>query len=505
MRHSVPFVSAGWALIALLLAGGISGYPAADKPAPPDESLDWQVPDGRVIIPFQDDRPILFVNRSQNPKEWDRLAAFWNDTSEKTIDPRTGQNVGRKAVKIKVPLGLTRNPPVPPENPITVAKWALGKQLYFDPILSSDGTVSCATCHDPRKGFTDQARVSTGINGNKGGVSAPTVLNSAYNPLQFWDGRAGSLEEQAQGPPQNPLEMFDGQGNAWHKLVQRVRTKDAYVRQFRTVFGTEPTRDAIAKALATYERTVLCGNSLHDRAELAMRRRVDDEESGKYVLQAKDYEAVLKEAFAKNDGPAMSALGVDPAKDAARVPELAQRIHRGHELFFNKARCNSCHVGDNFTDNAFHNLGVGIKGDESLLTNPGRFGPLPTGHKDAEALGAFKTPTLRGLLNTAPYMHDGGEATLEAVVDFYDKGGQANEFLDPKMRNFEAEKAYELSRRNGTAYEGPEVKLFGKDRKPIVPLPLHLTRTEEADLVLFLRALQGDPVDPIVSDRRKQP
>jgi len=366
--------------------------------------------------------------------------------------------------------------------------------------------VSCATCHNPRKGFTDQARVSTGINGNKGGVSAPTVLNSAYNPLQFWDGRAGSLEEQAQGPPQNPLEMFDGQGHAWHKVVQRVRTKDAYVRQFRAVFGTEPTRDAIAKAIATYERTVLCGNSLHDRAELAMRRRVDDEENGKYVLQPKDYESVLKEAVARNE-PVLSTLGlVDPkAKDPSWLADLAGRIHHGRELFFNKARCNSCHVGDNFTDNAFHNLGVGLKGDESPLTNPGRFGPLPTGHKDAETIGAFKTPTLRGLVSTAPYMHDGSEATLEAVVDYYDKGGQANEFLDPKMRNFESEKAYKLSQRNGTPYQGPEVKFFGKDRKPIVPLALNLTGIEKADLVLFLRALQGDPVDPIVSDRKKQP
>jgi len=186
---------------------------AAAKQPTNDASYDWQFPDLRwQQKAFRHEQPISFVNRAQMPAEWDRLPAFWNKVTEKVADPVTGALVERKAVKIKVPLGLQQNPPVPAENPMTVAKWELGKKLYFDPILSSDGSVSCASCHDPRRGYTDQAAVSTGIKGSKGGISAPTVLNAAYSPLLFWDGRALSLEDQAQGPPQNPLEMFDGEG-----------------------------------------------------------------------------------------------------------------------------------------------------------------------------------------------------------------------------------------------------------------------------------------------------
>jgi cytochrome c peroxidase len=466
---------------------------------------EWQVPRQRWKMPFKDEQPIYFVNRNQAPAEWDKLPRFWNETIEKAVDPQTGEVVTRKAVKIKVPLGLTANPPVPAENPMTVAKWRLGKQLYFSGLLSSDGTVSCASCHDPKRGYTDQAPVSTGIRGLKGSVSAPTVFNAAYNFLQFWDGRAASLEDQAQGPPMNPVEMFDGEGNAWERVVLRVRKEPKYVQQFRAVFGTDPTRDGIAKAIATYERTVLSGNSIHDRADLAMRIRVEDEGTGKYEITAKDYETVLTAAFDAKDEPALAALGLNVEKDRQKVAETAKSLNNGRALFFGKARCNSCHVGDNFTDNQFHNLGVGVKDGQLPPNALGRFAALPTGHKNADLIGAFKTPTLRHLLDTAPYMHDGSERTLEEVVDFYDRGGNANEFLDAKMRDYDAEKAYLISQRTHVPYQGPNVKLFGEDQKPIVPLELHLTPQEKHDLVLFLRALQSDPADPIVADRHKMP
>jgi cytochrome c peroxidase len=378
----------------------------ANRPANNEAGYDWQLPDPRWQQQAFRQEPIYFVNRAQTPMEWNRLATFWNEVTEQVNDPVTGAYVERRAVKIKVPLGLQQNPPVPAENPMTVAKWEFGKKLFFDRIVSSNGTVSCASCHDPRRGYTDQAAISTGIKGSMGSVSAPTVLNTAYSALLFWDGRALSLEDQAQGPPQNPLEMFDGEGNAWRKVVQRVRLQQDYQQRFQAVFGTEPTRDAIAKAIACYERTVLCGNSIHDRAELESQRR------GPRVPEAQDYEAAMREAIARKDISALTAVGVDLSTASHTLRERARQLDRGRSLFFGKARCNQCHTGDNFTDNQFHNLGVGIAGGGIASGGEGRFARLPTGHKKPELMGAFKTPTLRGLLGTPPYMHDGSEGTL---------------------------------------------------------------------------------------------
>lgn len=504
--------AAGFVAVLLLVRPAARTLFAADAKDTPkigegtmSGDYEWQVPRQRWKTPFKDEQPIYFVNRNQAAAEWDKLPHFWNETTEKAVDPQTGEAVMRKAVKIKVPLGLTTNPPVPAENPMTVAKWKLGKQLYFSGLLSSDGMVSCSSCHDPKRGYTDQSPVSTGIRGLKGGMSAPTVFNSAYNALQFWDGRAFSLEDQAQGPVMNPVEMFSGEDHAWNSAVLRVRKDEKYVLQFHAVFGTDPTRDGIAKAIASYERTVLSGNSIHDRAELAMRVRVEDEGTGKYEIKAKDYETVLTAAFASKDEPALTALELNVDKDRQKIVDRAKSINNGRALFFGKARCNSCHVGDNFTDNLFHNLGVGVKDGQLPANSLGRFATLPTGHKNSDTIGAFKTPTLRHLLGTAPYMHNGSEKTLAEVVDFYDRGGNANEFLDAKMRDYDAEKAYLLSQQNHKPYSGPEVKVFGKDEKPIAPLKLNLTPQEKRDLVLFLRALQGDPAAPIVGDRRRMP
>ena len=462
-----------------------------------DSSLDWQIANPKFMLPFAKQQPIVFVS-TQNPAEWNKLKGYWNRTTESALDPETGAKVERNVVKIKLPLGLGQAPKVPAENPMTVERWELGRRLYFDTVISSDGTVACATCHNPHKGFTDQSTVSTGINNLRGGMNAPTVLNSAYNFQQFWDGRAASLEEQAQGPPQNPVEMFDGKDHAWFGVVRRVRKKSDYVQRFREAFGHDPTRDAIAKAIATYERTVLTGNSIHDRAEKAMRLRVTEEETGKFDLLPKDYEQVIREAVAAKDVSALEALGL---KEVGKAAALADQINQGRVLFFGKARCNLCHVGENFTDGQYHNLGVGVKDGRLPAEVMGRFAQLPTGHKNPEAMGAFKTPTLRSLVTTAPYLHDGSEDTLEKVIDFYDRGGNANEFLSPKMRDLDAEKAYYSARQTGSIYKGPEVKLFGD--KAIVPMKLNLTQPEKAALVLFLRSLQGE-VDPLVMDANRK-
>jgi cytochrome c peroxidase len=298
-----------------------------------------------------------------------------------------------------VPLGL-KEPEVPESNPINDAKVDLGKKLYFDKRLSRDGTVSCASCHDPKKGWTDQSPVSTGIKGQKGGVSAPTVLNSAYMELQFWDGRAKSLEEQAKGPIQNPIEM----GFTHKEAVARLKTIKGYAPLFEKAFGTRGIDiERVAMAIAAFERTVLTGNSPYDK-------------------------------WQAGDKKAMSAAA-----------------QRGFKLFHGKANCAICHDGFNFSDSDFHNIGVGMQAKEPNL---GRYAQT----KEEAHKGAFKTPTLRNLRDTAPYMHDGSEKDLAAVVEYYDKGGFKNPWLSGRIK------------------------------------PLGLTKKEKADLVAFMDALNGDPV-----------
>jgi cytochrome c peroxidase len=303
----------------------------------------------------------------------------------------------RGADPMKPPLGLV---PVqfPKDNPYSAEKAELGKLLYFDTRLSKDNTVSCATCHSPKFGYTDGAPVSTGIRGQKGGRSAPTVINRAYSLAQFWDGRAPSLEEQAKGPIANPIEM----GNTHSAVVQTLKGIPGYMAMFKSVFGTEDiTIDHVAKAIATFERTVLSGNSPYDK-----------------------YKAGNKKA--------MSASAI-----------------RGMDVYFNKAKCDQCHEGINLTTNAYHNLGVGT---DQPKPDAGRMDFT----KNEADWGAFKTPTLRDIALTAPYMHDGSLKTLEEVVEYYDKGGVKNKNLDEKIK------------------------------------PLKLTAVEKKDLVEFLKALSGE-------------
>jgi cytochrome c peroxidase len=473
------------------LAAGVCLLVSSVAVAQDKATFEWQLPKSGSVR----QTPILFVSPNQ-VAEWKKLKTYWTPDTATGEDPETGLAVKKNVVKVKLPLGLGVAPVPPPENAMTVERWELGRKLYFDPILSSDQTVACVSCHSPKFGFADSGAVSIGIGGRKGGVSAPTVANAAFNVLQFWDGRAQSLEAQAQGPVGNDAEMFDGQGHPWHTAIGRIRKNPDYVKAFLLAYGTEPTQDAAAKAIATYERTVLTGNSIHDRAEQAMKQRVTDEESGKFEFVAKDYEKVLAEAFEQGDKNALAALQLS---DKAKIGEVARRINEGRALFFGKARCSLCHVGQNFSDSEFHNLGVGARDGKLPPESYGRFERLPLGHKNPDFLGAFKTPTLRGLVKTAPYMHDGSEKTLEEVIELYNRGGNVNPFLSPKMRDLEAEKAYRRAKAGGEPYKGREAKVL--DGKVIVPFTLNLSAEEKGALVLFLRSLQGE-VDALVSDPR---
>ena len=325
---------------------------------------------------------------------------------------------------------------VPADNPLTAEKVALGEALFFEKRLSVDGTVSCATCHDPATAFTDGNMLAVGVERKVGTRNAPTVLNAMFSRHLFWDGRARTLEEQAKQPLVNPLEMGMPDHGA---VVARLEAVPEYRRQFREVFGAEGiTPDTVAKAIAAYERTQLSADSPFDR-------------------------------FIAGDRGALS-----------------EAQQRGWKLFRTKAQCINCHTFSRaapfFSDFAFHNTGVATKGhsfeqlaaEAATMTSAapnraralsrlahtegfselGRF--LITG-RPAE-MGAFKTPSLRDVELTAPYMHDASEKTLLDVVKFYNGGGEKNKHLDKAMR------------------------------------PLGLTDAEMSELVEFMRALTSDEV-----------
>lgn len=275
--------------------------------------------------------------------------------------------------ELKIPLGL-RDMKIPADNPLTKEKIELGKQLYFDKRLSRDNSVSCASCHDPQKGWSNGERFATGIKGQVGGRSAPTIINSGYLSNQFWDGRATEVEGQALGPIQNPIEM----DLKLPELTDRLNKIDGYKQQFQKVFGTSATPEGVAKAIGAFERTILSGNAPYDK-------------------------------FVAGDKNALS--------------EGAQR---GMKIFFNKAFCSACHGGPNFTDGAFHNIGVGMDKKEPDIGRQAI-------SKQLGDRGAFKTPSLREIARTAPYMHDGSLKTLEDVIEFYRKGGIANPQLDEEI------------------------------------------------------------------------
>jgi cytochrome c peroxidase len=307
-------------------------------------------------------------------------------------------------------LGL---PPlaIPENNPQTPEKSALGKQLFQDKRFSADDSVNCARCHVPANAFIDSLPVAAGIKDQFGTRNSPSVINAAFYTHQFWDGRRGSLEEQAKDPFVNVIEH----GLSDHrKIVDIVRTDPDYIKQFRLVFGLEPAQisiDQVVMAIAGFERTLIAGDSPFDQYRFG------------------------------GDSHALSDGAI-----------------RGLAVFQDKGRCVSCHTiaetSALFTDNQFHNLGAGFgkiagklpglikatrqaegKIDAAVLTNAelselGRY--AVTGNK--ADLGRFKTPTLRNIVLTAPYMHDGSLANLAEVIEFHNQGGFANPFLDSEMR-----------------------------------------------------------------------
>ena len=226
--------------------------------------------------------------------------------------------------------------PIPATNLNYASKISLGEQLYFDGRLSKNNSISCAFCHTPGLGFADPKQTSLGVDGKRGGRQAPTVYNTAFNPVQFWDGRAGSLEEQAIGPIINPVEMAE----TYENVVKKLSALQGYRDQFQAVFGTGVSVQGIGEAIAAYERTIISTNSAFDKFSLG---------------------------------------------DKAAMNEEAQR---GMALFKGKARCILCHNGPNFTDNQFHNLGVPQVGP--MKEDLGRYYVT---RQDRDK-GAFKTPTL---------------------------------------------------------------------------------------------------------------
>ena len=252
---------------------------------------------------------------------------------------------------VAVPLGLDQLVPAPADNPLEAGRIRQGRELFFDKRLSRDGTVACASCHDPEYGFTDREARAVGIGSQRGPRRSPRIVNRAYGRTHFWDGRAGSLEEQVLQPIANPLEMG-------------MRVEEAAAR-------TGLTREELARALASYVRTILAGDSAYDR-------------------------------FVAGDRGALTA-----------------EQQAGLRLFRGKGNCGACHLGPNLPDEEFHRTGA-------LGEDVGRFEVT----REERDRGAFKTPTLRQVAETPPYFHDGSKATLEAVIEFYNEGKGG----DPEIR-----------------------------------------------------------------------
>jgi cytochrome c peroxidase len=266
-------------------------------------------------------------------------------------------------VALTIPLGLDLYLPVPETNPLTNEKIALGRRLFFDRRLSRDSSISCSSCHDPERAFSDGRVLATGVFGRKGRRNSPALINRGYGRLFFWDGRVASLEEQVLKPIEDPNEM------------------DLTLEEASSRVGLPIEK--MSHALASFIRSILSGDSPFDR-------------------------------YINGDRGALTA-----------------EQQAGLQLFRGKANCIACHVGPNFTDERLHNTGVAWR--------DGRF------TDDGAGQGAFKTPTLREIARTAPYMHDGSLPTLEEVIKYYDRGGNHNPKLDPEIRSLRLTTAEKLS------------------------------------------------------------
>jgi cytochrome c peroxidase len=310
------------------------------------------------------------------------------------------------AVSAAAPLGLDLVLPTPEDNPLAPAKVDLGRRLFSDRRLSRDGTVACASCHDPSRAFSDGRAVAVGVAGRTGVRNAPALINRGYGASFFWDGRASTLEAQVLQPLLDTREMAATRDS----VLQTLRGDRQYRRLFRAAFDRDPEWEDVGRALASFVRTIRSGNSPYDR-------------------------------FRNGDESA-----------------LTDQQQRGMRIFFGSGNCWSCHKGASLTDERFHNTGVAFRplSGRSDLSDEGRF--LITKHP--ADLRAFKTPTLREIARTAPYMHDGSIATLEDVVDHYDRGGSADQALSGEIR------------------------------------PLNLSVDDKRALVAFLRSLSGRIDEP---------
>lgn len=341
-----------------------------------------------------------------------------------------------QTLDVDLPLGLAVGKSaisIPSDNRLTRAKIELGRQLYFDKRLSADNSISCATCHDPDKGWAAPTPTGVGIRGQTGNRNSPVSYNRILSSTQFWDGRAPTLEAQAVGPIQNPIEM----GNTHEAATAAVKKIEGYQLQFASIFKDGVTIDNIGRAIAAFERAIV---TLPSPADYYEPLRAFEQAFPDDVKDLKTFEKEDPEQFAR----------YKQIKDASDAHPISAEAKRGRELFFGqKGGCTACHVGANFTDEKYHNLGVGM-----LAANPdlGRFEIS----KDPKDKGAFKTPTIRNVALTAPYMHDGSQKTLEEVVEWYDKGGHPNPALSDGVRK------------------------------------LNLSAQEKTDLVAYMRALTGE-------------
>ncbi len=287
--------------------------------------------------------------------------------------------------------------PAPANNQVTPERVELGKALFFDPRLSGSNWISCATCHNPAMGWSDGLPTAIGHGMKVLGRATPTILNTAYQRKQMWDGRFRTLEKQATGPIAAHEEMAQDLDVA----VAELKAISGYVGMFEQAYpGEGISLDTVAKAIASFERSIVSSEAPFDR-------------------------------WIKGDESAISASA-----------------KQGFALFEGKANCAACHMGFNFMDDGFHN--VGLKGNQDM----GRYAQVPV----AVMKGAFKTPTLRDIALTAPYMHNGMYLTLAEVVGHYNRGGDVKEHLDPNLK------------------------------------PLNLSAGEQEDLVAFLKTLTGDPI-----------
>src|SRR6266851_3529370 len=351
---------------------------------------------GTVVLLFGCERSAKRESSKQPPTpETDPLA-----------QPKSLQQVG-------APIEMTREK-IPADNPQTPEKISLGQRLFFDGRLSADGAVACSTCHDPARAFTDGRPASIGIQGRVGQRNSPTVLNALYNRTQFWDGRVNTLEEQAMLPIVNPVEMGQPDLDA---AVARIAAIGEYQQAFQRVFGRPPNGPDLARAIASYERTQLSFDSPFDH-------------------------------FIAGDTNAID--------DAAK---------RGWEIFNTRGGCNKCHAltedkrdPTSFTDNDFHNIGIGIirhnvvalarqarqlinSGNAAAIdraaiqTDMSALGRFLITKKEPDDIASFKTPSLRNVLVTGPYFHDGSQETLWDVSDHYNKGdGLQNPYLDEDIQ-----------------------------------------------------------------------